>query len=63
MPKRHVELDELQYHKPRKVDKRKHHRPGFSEDIQDKRKVRVGFKRYLQEIEERLLDEEIEENT
>ena len=41
---------------PRKVDKRKHHRPGFSEDVQDRRQARVQFKQYLRQLEESQLD-------
>ena len=44
--------DSLEHHQPRKIDKKKHRRRGFSEDVQDKRQQRVGFKNYLRQIEE-----------
>lgn len=40
----------------RKVDKRKHHRRGFSDDVQDKRHQRINFKKYIQQVEESELD-------
>lgn len=54
---------ETDHHKPRKPNKKKYHRKGFSEDIQDKRQMRVSFKRYLRELEEELLDDELDEST
>lgn len=47
------------HHRPRKQDKRKKNRR-FSED-QDKRAARINFKRYVQELEEELLDEEMDD--
>lgn len=49
------------HHRPRKIDKKKHHRKGYSEDVQDKRNSRLNFKRYLLEMEEQLLDKEIDD--
>lgn len=45
------------HHQPRKSDKRKRHRVGFSEDIQDKRAARINFKKYVQELEEEFINE------
>jgi hypothetical protein len=64
MPKK----EQVDHHQPRKHDKKKHHRRGFSEDIQDRRQARVGFKNYLRQIEEEELsafddeDEDEDEN-
>lgn len=55
------ELD-FEHHRPRSIDKKKHHRKGYREDYQDTRQSRVNFKRYLIEMEEELLDQEIDEN-
>lgn len=56
------EFESDSHHKPRKIDKKKHHRRGYSEDIQDKRHSRINFKRYLLELEEELLDNELNES-
>lgn len=53
---------ETTHHKPRTLDKKKKHRRGFSEDKQDNRQSRISFKRYVQELEEDRLDDEIDEN-
>lgn len=45
-----------------KPDKKKHHRHGYNEDVQESRRLRVGFKKYLQSLEEQLLDDELDEN-
>jgi hypothetical protein len=45
----HLEKNEQRV---KRTDKRKHHQPGFSEDISDKRVTRVNFKSYLRELEE-----------
>ena len=50
------------HHQPRKIDKRKRHRNGYNEDFQDRRHSRISFKRYLLELEEQLLDQEISES-
>lgn len=42
---------------PRKADRKKKHRRGFSEDIQDSRAQRVNFKRYVRELEEQQLED------
>ena len=56
MPK----IDLTQHHQPRKSDKKKHHRRGFTEDVQDKRAARITFKKYVQHIEEEeLLDDDL----
>jgi hypothetical protein len=47
------------HHQPRKIDKKKKHRRGFSEDVQDNRHSRISFKRYLQEVEEMEVDDEV----
>jgi|APCry1669193128_1035447.scaffolds.fasta_scaffold01212_8 hypothetical protein len=49
-------------HVARKIDKKKRHARGFTEDVQDKRQSRINFKRYLLELEEEELDEELDEN-
>lgn len=53
---------ETSHHKPRSLDKKKKHRRGFSEDKHDNRHARINFKRYVQELEEDRLDNEIDEN-
>lgn len=50
------------HHKPRKIDKKKHHHRGFNEDTQEQRKSRISFKKYIQSLEEQLLDDELDEN-
>lgn len=49
-------------HAVRKIDKKKHHSRGFSEDVQDRRQSRISFKRYLLELEEDELNDELDEN-
>jgi len=49
------------HHQPRKIDKKKHRSRGFSEDARDSRNARINFKRYMQELEEELLDEELDD--
>ena len=61
IPEFEVEV-ETAHHKPRTIDKRKHHRKGYSEDVDAKRHSRISFKRYLLEMEEKLLDDELDEN-
>lgn len=39
----------------RNLDKRKHHSRGFSEGVDENRAQRIGFKRYLRELEEESL--------
>lgn len=36
----------------RTLDKRKHHRNGYNDDTQDKRRARINFKNYMRELEE-----------
>lgn len=43
---------DFEHHQPRQIDKRKHHREGFSEDIQENRKTRVSFKNYVRSLDE-----------
>lgn len=45
-----------------KRDTKKHHKRGFSEgqDIATQRHRRIGFKQYMQELEEELLEQELE---
>lgn len=47
-----------------KKDTRKHHKRGFNEsvDIRLQRARRVTFKKYVQELEEELLDDELLDN-
>lgn len=47
------------HHQPRKHDKKKKQRR-FSED-QDRRAARINFKRYVQELEEEMLDDEMDD--
>lgn len=49
------ELDSGSHHKPRKIDKKKHHSPGFKEDYQEQRKSRITFKKYVQSLKEQEL--------
>ena len=45
-----------------KKDTTKHHKRGFAEsqDVRLQRARRVSFKKYIEELEEELLDEELE---
>ena len=51
-----------EHHKPRKIDKKKRHAYGYNEDAPTQRQSRIGFKLYLQELEEELLDDNLEDN-
>ena len=43
---------------PRKIDKKKHHSKGFSEEVALNRKSKINFKKYLKDIKEaELLDD------
>lgn len=51
--KKPLDMDfDTDHHKPRKIDKRKHHKKGYHEDAPDMRKHRVNFKRYLNSLKE-----------
>lgn len=52
--------DFIGHHQPRQNDKKKHHRHGFNEDIQDSRHARVSFKNYVRELKESLIEDEFE---
>ena len=45
-----------------KRDTKKHHKRGFSEgqDIATQRHRRIGFKQYMKELEEELLEQELD---
>jgi hypothetical protein len=49
---------EYDHHEPRKIDKKKRHHRGFTEDVQEKRAGRVGFKNYLRRIREEELEQD-----
>lgn len=51
------------YSQPRKLDKKKRHSRGFSEDVHDERAQRVNFKNYIRQLREQesTADEEYEE--
>jgi len=53
--------DGSNHHQPRALDKKKRRARGFSEDARDNRSARINFKRYVQELEEELLDEELDD--
>ena len=55
------ELELFEHHKPRKIDKRKRHHPGFTEDVQEKRATRLTFKNYVRGLEDTLAEEEGED--
>jgi hypothetical protein len=44
----------------RKKDKKKRHTKGFSEDFQDKRAQRINFKKYIRELEEQELEDDLD---
>lgn len=46
---------------PRKKDKKKRHMRGFSEDIQDRRVQRINFKKYVRELEEQELEDDLDD--
>ena len=50
---------ESEHHQPRKIDKKKHHRAGFSEDARDNRKAKIGFKNYMRQLEEETLEQDL----
>ena len=50
---------EFQHHQPRSLDKRKRHRAGFSEDVQETRKNRISFKNYVRQIDDERLATEL----
>lgn len=54
------ELDTGYHHKPRKIDKKKHHSRGFKEDYQDQRKSRISFKKYLQSLKEQEISDDLD---
>jgi hypothetical protein len=60
MPKTPDLPDTGHHHQPRKADKRKKHHRGFSEDVQDKRQSRIGFKKYLQELDEEFQTDDLD---
>jgi hypothetical protein len=43
-----------------KRDTKKHHKRGFTEDVATQRHRRIGFKQYMQELEEELLEQELD---
>lgn len=53
------EFDTDQHHKQRKIDKKKRHHAGYSDDTKETRKARVGFKNYLKDLEAKELEEMI----
>lgn len=53
------DFDNSGHHRPRNIDKKKHRKRGFNEDSRDNRQSRVNFKRYVRELEEDLLDDEL----
>jgi hypothetical protein len=54
--------DYLEIQPVRQLDKKKRHKSGFNENVQDDRKARIGFKNYIRHIEEEnLLDDEDDE--
>jgi hypothetical protein len=55
------ELDSGSHHKPRKIDKKKHHSRGFKEDYEDQRKSRITFKKYVQSLKEQSLSDDVDD--
>ena len=49
------------HHKQRKLDKKKRHQRGFTEDFKEQRASRVSFKKYMQQISEQEILDDIEE--
>jgi len=45
-------FDEFYSHQTRKIDKKKRHSRGFSEDIREERAQRVNFKNYIRQLRE-----------
>ena len=61
--KKPVSMDfDTDHHKPRTIDKRKHHKKGYHEDAPDMRKHRVNFKKYLHSLKEAELSDFDEED-
>lgn len=54
------EFDTDEHHKPRKIDKKKRHRAGFTDDVKETRQVRIGFKNYLKDLEAKELEEDLD---
>ena len=44
-----------------KRDSKKHHKRGFTEDVATQRHRRIGFKQYMKELEDELLEQELED--
>jgi hypothetical protein len=53
--------DYLEFQPKRQLDKKKRHKSGFNENVQDDRKARIGFKNYIRQIEEEDLLEDDDE--
>jgi hypothetical protein len=47
---------DFEHHQPRNIDKKKRHRAGFTEDVQDTRYTRISFKNYMRTLDEDALD-------
>lgn len=45
-------FDDFYSQQPRKLDKKKRHSRGFTEDVQDERVQRVNFKNYIRQLRE-----------
>jgi hypothetical protein len=56
--------DYLEIQPARQLDKKKRHKNGFSENVQDTRKLRINFKNYMRQIEEdeHLLDVNVDDD-
>ena len=52
---------EIEHHMPRIIDKKKRHKDGFSEEIQDKRVSRISFKNYVRQLEEEMMEDDLED--
>jgi hypothetical protein len=46
--------------KPRKLDKKKHHSRGFTEESHDHRARRINFKNYVRQVREQELGDDID---
>lgn len=57
------DIELFDHHKPRHIDKKKHHRRGFCEDIdiQQKRNSRINFKKYIQDMKAASLTDDMDE--
>lgn len=61
MPRNTQPEIDFDHHKPRKIDKKKRHAKGFSDEVVEQRQHRINFKKYLEQVEEELAADDDDE--